>query len=722
MKNNIIGALLTIILLFSIIGATCSTIAFAEVPSHRIENDPSGNDADTLIDAHFKIVSDIFSEPMQIVIGENSNKTKTVLGSKYIPLVRGCFVNILCELVLSEYDTEEYYIYFYDKEKNIAWNVFDYIDKNTKERNRISAKELRELNGFQFSDILNAEYIRVASVNGHGCKVLIWDGIHTGYPITTLSSVFTNDGNIEQMPADASFSIQIPDTAQYLIAKPGYTFIGMTVINGTTWMNTSNSTLRFPAQVVDLSGIDINSHKNIRIIKNYNYNNHSFSNEMPNGDISDYIVSIDILKYREDTGFSPISQNLADRIEACMNFVWEAKENVGSFKKGITYYGIPYRSSWATSSSVGWHVTKQTFMNAANDPDSIFYHTPSEEKPGPYYSLVCSSFATLVKGMLYPNTVLGLMNDINNTIDEVPFPIAGALMTNGIGHCYIPINSYSSLSEDNVLTVAEQITPITSVRNIFESIPDTWKGIGPKASSISKYVYSVTSLDKGEVPYDIVNCVIKNGSARPFRGDQCVFTSSMDVLINIKNLKANRLYYQKFEVECDHGYIESFEPQGEASYIDIIPGVKQINLRSATKENGQYSGVSLKNGGVYGVWASVNDEQCDAPCNVEFFEWYDLDIEKIYYSVFEHALFTHDLFWYAMTKVYQGDSSKTKPEFGGSVIPCISLQDSIPDYTMFSKELKLSSNNSVMAFFRKGRFGAYVTSKEFAPWIVEALS
>ena len=39
-----------------------------------------------------------------------------------------------------------------------------------------------------------------------------------------------------------------------------------------------------------------------------------------------------------------------------------------------------------------------------------------------------------------------------------------------------------------------------------------------------------------DIPYDITTYTLKDGSARPHRGDQSVYTSDMDVIINIANI------------------------------------------------------------------------------------------------------------------------------------------------------------------------------------------
>ena len=104
---------------------------------------------------------------------------------------------------------------------------------------------------------------------------------------------------------------------------------------------------------------------------------------------------------------------------------------------------------------------------------------------------------------------------------------------------------------------------------------------------------------------------------------------------------------------------------------------------------------------------------------MEYFEWYDLEIEKITYSVSNGALITDDVFWYAMTSAaneedYISEDSKT----GNFTIPYQAPEQSTgqisghSDYSNYADRAQLNSPDSVYSFFRKGRFGAYVTGKE----------
>lgn len=723
MKKKMTAFILT--LLFILPSFSKKHLALAEASEDLPADAPYGE--------HIRLITDVGVVPMQIEVYDEATgryTSKTVPGSDYIPVGSGDYVQIVCGYPPYSYDIRggEFYIYFYDHDKNVIRDILDHIDERTGERNRVSVNDLKELNGFQFTDIPDGSYIRIAKANDHACQLLIWDGCKTGYPITGLTTVFNDDFERERLPEDSSACIQVPKTALYLIAKPGYTFMNTVTSNTEINQHISYPESRFPAQFINLRGFGgAGRAKNVRIVKDYDYKTGAYAKIMPNVDLSDAIVAVDENGYQATVPASALINPIYSRIQACMDFTWEAKRDVidkwgegghsgsvGYFHEGITYHGIPYRSSWSVPTSVGWHVSKQTFMNAANDPDSVFYHNKHKKKVGPYYSLVCSSFGALVTGFAYPMTNFSMMHDPRNQIEKTDAPILGSLMTNGTGHCFIPLELSTSPSGFSVLTLAEQIGPITTVRNVYPEISKSWQGIGLHSAFPDRYVYCVTPPSFSDIPYNITDYTIKNGSARPYLGDQSVYTSAMNVLINIKDLTATRLYFQKFDVTCSHGLPLSATPSGKPYYAPIKPGTKQVILRSATGEDGSFTGAALENGAIYGVWASRDDQQTTAPANVEFFEWYDLAKEKVQYTVKDGALVTDDVFWYSISLA----SSEKDGKSGTFSIP---YQSPVPnaedgsshsDYTNYAEQAQLSSVNAVKAFFRKGQFGAYNTARE----------
>ena len=710
----------------------CSVLTpsvFADEMSDNVEMEPFGE--------HLKRITDISSTPMTIEIIDiesGEEKSKIVLGSDFIPVKSTDFVQIICEPKSGTSDLSggEFYVYFYDHNKIINWDILNHIDALTGERNRVSVEYLKKLNGFQFSDIPDNSFIRIARANDYSCHILLWDGYRSGYPITTLTTVFDNNTNSVRLPLDGSACIQVPETALYLVAKPGYTFIDLMSSTTNKKERLVYSECRFPSQVIYLRGFyGAGRAKNIRVVSNYDYRTGDYTKEMPETDLSEIVIAIDENDFQIIKPFNSEVNSVYRNIEACLDFTWEAKADitdnwgsdgyggaVGTFHKGVTYHGIPYRSSWNAATYVGWHITKQTFMNAANDPDSIFYNNPDKKKVGPYYSLVCSSFAELVCGFPYPATNYSLMKDPDLQVIKINNPILGCLMTNGYGHAFVPVAVSISQTGSSVLTLAEEIGPITAMRNVYEGISSKWKGIGLRSSYPSSYLYCVSPYDHSDIPYDITSCTIKNGSARPHRGDQSVYTSEMDVLINIKDPDANRLYYQRFDITCSHGLPISMAADGDPNYIDINAGTKQVVLRSATKKDNTFFGVELENGAIYGVWASVGDKQSTMPDNTEFFEWYDLAQEKVTYTVKDGVLLTEDVFWYARAAVNNEKDSAINNQITGGLtipyqLPAQEIDNSLnSNYAKYAERAKIYSSDSVRSFFRKGIFGAYVTAME----------
>ena len=726
MKNRLVAFFVQASLLLSVgsVGAAASAAA-----------DPASRDAASAGE-HVRVITKMDSMPMTIEAFDPATgryESKSVPGSDYIPVGSGDFIELLCEPLTGSADLNggEFYIYFYDQNKNVVWDILDWTDKPTGERNRISTDALRRLNGFQFTGVPDGFYIRVAQANDRACRLLIWDGCQYGYPLSTLTTVFDRDGQLVRLPKDGSACIQVPVTATCLIAKPGYTFVDMLTSTPTRSDTVGAPESRFPAQVVSLKGFyGAGRAKNIRIVSDYDYETGTYAGVMPEADLSDMVIAVDEKDFQPSTSAETLAARVFQNIESCLDFTWEAKADIvddqtgedyyntaGMFQKGIVYHGIPYRSSWNAASSVGWHVSKQTFMNAANDPDSIFYQK-SEGNVRPYYSLVCSSFATLVTGFPYPMTNFGIMKDPHTYVTKTDSPVIGSLMTNGVGHCFVPLGYSYARDGSSVLTLAEEINPVTAIRSVYEGISDKWKGIGLHSNYPEPYVYCAVPETFSEIPYDITGYTIKNGSARPYRGDQSVYTSAMNVLINIKDAEATRLYYQKFDAACDHGRIVSASPEGEAKFLFIEPGTKRVSLRSATRADDTFTGTILENGAVYGVWASKGTLQSEAPDNVEFFEWYDLDEETITYSVKDGALITDDVFWYARAAASnEEDYIKETKKTGGITIPYqLPLRTgeggAHSDYSNYAARAQIASPSHVTSFFRKGQLGAYITGKQ----------
>lgn len=621
-------------------------------------------------------------------------------------------------------------VYFYDADKNVIWTDFDYTNSSNL-KNVITTKALRERNGLLFAGV-SAAYVRVgrALYENAPQTVVVWDGEQVGGKVFATPKIFGDASTIVTNPAGGAGSILAENDALLLVAKPGYTFLDVWTASSGAVSHPSDAQYRVPSQILSLQNMAGSSrHKNVTIVKGYDYDNGTYEAVQLNGDISPYVSMI---YTGAVTGESPTgwARMVLDNIKAVMKLSWTAQKElisnngVTTFKAGVQYNGAPYRSGWGSAHFVGWHVTKHTLINAADDPDSIFYENPSKALPGPYYSLVCSSAASLVCGFRYPVTNYSMMRDPN--IDVTPDDQAEicTLHTNGHGHCLVPVfheTTWPNRGDGYSATVYfENGAPTTRLASAPNGINTDWQGIGYNYQHGRSYFYRCVPQKRlGSIPYDIESGSLTHGSARPNKGDRSVYTSVEDVVINIKDPSANRLYYQKFNVTCTNGRPGAFTAAGDAQYVTIQPGTTQHVLRSAT-EDGAYTGELLESGAVYGVWTSVDSSQTSAPAATEYFEWHDVELEAITYDVVDGALVTDDEFWYAATMGINYEWWVRSEKKGGWFI--IPYQepgynaDGTPkehsDYSNYAARARLRNRSSVKAFFRKGKFGAYVVGMQ----------
>ena len=613
--------------------------------------------------------------------------------------------------------TQTLTINFYNSDGTLVWSYLNDTDENGR-KNTYTSQQLMQKNGGLFSDIPNGYYVEVLS--NYDVSLLVWDGKNIGIPATMYSSIFANTSTKESLPEDGGASLLVNGSAVFLIAKPGYTFLDVFQSSSSATSVPGDKAQRFPSQIISLQTLNYPSrNKNVTVVKNYDYSTGQYEKATPMDSTFDicYIEENSALGLMFPVGWA---QRVREAIDNVFATSWECKKDLESsgsdtFKEGVTYDGIPYRSGYSTAHFFGWHITKHTFINAANDPDSIFYNNPSTSVPGPYYSLVCSIFASLVNRFPYPVTNYSMMHDPNVLVRKINQPAVGEILSNGSGHCMVPYGE-----GNNRVAIAESVGPITRRAIIMGTSPTSdWKGIGLDRTYLESYCYSCVHKTHSYVQYDIEAGTITNGSARPYKGDRCVFTSAEDVLINIKDNAANRLYYQKFSVSYQYGKpTSSFVAEDSPEYVPIESGETQVVLRSADVNN-EHTGIELEDGAIYGVWASTDDSQATAPENVEYFEWHDVS-NPVTFVVEDGILrITNDVdFWYVVTSGHNHADAYGGKTGGNWIIP---KQTGIKDidgnllpnpYAKYGERAHLSSVRSVKTFFAKGKFGAYVISGE----------
>lgn len=673
------------------------------------------------------------SEMMLYKVEDNEIiESKVVTGSDYILCDSSYLYNLQIE---NQYNETVYHIYFYDQNKNITWSILDYTDSNGR-KNCFTPEALKAINGFQFANLTTGYYMRIAieqtNTSGTTPHLYVWNKAKFGMHMVATHGSYI-DNSFVSLPSGGESLISVTKEIGFLMAKPGYTFIGMRVLQDNGYYSTpDNSSFTFPCQCVSLSGWTGWSHsKNLIIVKNYNYSTGTYDAEPVAGDISDYVCALPISSKEGiiiNSNAIGKSKLIANAIADVMAVAWECKKTTENwaghtYKQGVTYHGVPYRSDWQNAAYFGWHVTAHTFVNAANDPDSIFYEgapTGGTLKPGPYYGLVCSSFGTLVSFFNYPSTNYGFLSDPNYVINVANDPEVGSLISNGNGHCMILVLKTNGADDIGHAIIGESSGDFTRYHAFYSNYKSADLARGSDGNAdIRNYIYHVNMKEdlNVQICLNIKDYSITNGSARPYKGDGSVYTSKEDVKINIKDSSASRLYYQKFTGTFSRGRPSgSLTASGDPQYISITPGDTSAVLRTKTV-NGSYTGVELEHGAVYGVWASVDSGQTTAPENTEYFEWHDLAQEPITYSYVDGVLVTDDEFWYArgFGKNYvnpiRGNNGgmisipyeKPKKSMDGSTTAEHS------DYSKYAEKFVINTSHQ-MFFYRKGKLGNYLAA------------
>lgn len=356
----------------------------------------------------------------------------------------------------------------------------------------------------------------------------------------------------------------------------------------------------------------------------------------------------------------------------------------GNFIEGITYHGIPYGTIWIRPHFIGWHVSSLTFANATNDPDSIFYLENASGDPatgGPYYSLVCSSYATLAAGFYYPQTNYGFLNDPNYGVYRANTPIVGQVTTNGYGHAYIAGGLYADETYDGsgykkyYSNVYESITPLCQRRTFFSDIAKVRAVAGNHSEYQRPYSFNVTfdsRLPEAGFPYTVsATNTITNGTARPYRGNQSVYTSNDPIIINIKDANARQLIIAEYHFDDENN--QWFVEPDPAKWIKVEIGDTEhpvtttatvcdlnnhnnttvINLegRQITLKKGDLPNCpDVSEGNAYAIWTDIDDTP-------EYFEYYNLTGMVV---MARHSLPDEKY-------TYKGDVTLTKSTYKGKV-------------------------------------------------------
>ena len=174
-------------------------------------------------------------------------------------------------------------------------------------------------------------------------------------------------------------------------------------------------------------------------------------------------------------------------------------------------------------------------------------------------------------------------------------------MYDGGGHTIIPETTGEG-TDFSQYTILESVSPVTLRRSHFDFIDDE-SGNTRTYRYINPYIHAIHHKDEKGYPnaYNVTDCVIVNGAARPYRGDRSVYSSNNEVLINIKDSSATKCFVQRCTYDAD---TDAFTASNEDPVvISFSAGTKQIEI---DKE--------LLMDGFYGVYTNTDS-------TMEFFEY-----------------------------------------------------------------------------------------------------
>lgn len=601
-------------------------------------------------------------------------------------------------LVDMEDDTVRLMIYFYDKVADNYIPRWDLLDTTAPS----GAKNYLNLNICRNRAIAipDGVYMRVSKAVEGDVKLYGWSGAHVGCELAGQSLSYNSESN----------------TWKPYGTKDGITFM---VIPGNAELWFSKN-----AALVELFGTKdgnrvtiVDSTRNnaftqcLRLPKGYDYfyasvvldyyisatqtGKGSLVHNQKLSDLNDYVSLL--MHYDECAIPVGRGRTVIDWAKYIAEIEWTSKRNkitaqvgtvYGTFKKNYKYTGIPYTSAWERPSFFGWHVSRHTFMNAANDSRSEFYEKSDRRGGSMGYGLVCSSYASLASGWEYPQTCAGFSMDPNVVMGYDYQPNPGNIYAVS-GHSLIPETNGKGTGFESY-TLYEQSAPATKRKVHFSFIG----GDNSRSYSyINHYFKKFTNVKSHDNPtaYDIENYQITNGSARPFRGDRCVFTSaeSNGVRINIRVNNATTLYYQ----ECTYDPTTAvFTPVGAIMQKAIDAYASEptsVNIDESTLGDGKF----------YCVYTDVDSTK-------EYFEYHVVNTET-WGKTDNNINFSRNDFWYAMW----WKTSETETEDENVATVCLPA-NADGDYTEFRKLCNPSAAASCKMFF-KGVLGAYCTTVEY---------
>lgn len=598
------------------------------------------------------------------VITEHADKP---LGSEIIPCPRNLFFDF-------ENGTARIYLYFYTKNDDESftpnWDIVN-LTASTGLKNYINSGQYGKT---AIRDIPDGMYMQAAVPVGN-VQLYGWDGEAFGPPLTTNANTVTSSGNTNSMMADGNGSVIIPGDAQYVITTdPKATLrMGIGVKDGVSTYLGSSATefIKLP------TGYDYLM---------YRLDPNSGIKTTWTGDASKYVAAVCDMQRNRLT--ETAAKFVIDAARKISEFQWTPAANIriqGGGKEyypGVTYNGIPYGSGWQVAHYVGWHVSAHTYLNAVADDASIMVMEGlADDGNAPYYSTVCSAFATMAAG--WPHPALNDEMAINPKVKLIRTvtPPIGVVWSNigkgGGKHCVIPERVDYIGDKVESISAYEGVPAATMRTTRYSNITDTEDKTRFKQAYGANYydtygaaAYHLEAVrDMSNIPYwDADTATVTGGDARPYRGDRSVYTSQMDsVLINIKNANAESLLLRN--------------PSG-GTHLIPINGATQIDVKSYMSEDGIY-------------YVST-----DTSFTEESFEYVSTE-PLTYKSVNGQISFDRNDWWYVYVEFTPDRRNSYWPEKTKMVnVPCNADND-YRDWTAIGRFGK-----AYVAYY-KGQYGAY---------------
>ena len=604
---------------------------------------------------------------------------------------------LLTPATYTENNDPRIYMYFYNlvngayvRNDNILYHVTstDYL-------NKFSPAVL----GNRVLEIPDGTYMQISDPTGQDFEVYGWDGEHIGSEIcgnAYNATVYNKNETTVLLPGNATMVFAKSFATKAVYGEPE----GIPGALDLVYSNAGNQGRMCVTLPSGYNFFVVRCQKIVPLTANTTYV--TMRNAVYNGNLNDEISCIcgDIDYCAVPSLRATKAIKAAEAITGGIK--WTAlKQMTGysneyAYYKDVLYTGAPYVSVWRGPNELGYHISKQTFINAANDLDSAFYKESSYNHQSPGYGLVCTTFAELCNGWPYPivTNALGYHPDVvvQYTDDLIP----GMMLWNDAGHVVLPEMVLKAGNTQEYI-VYEGVNPSTTRIARLDTRHDpnfytSGNGTFHSYEYLHKYIYACTHKSAKGYPYGMYNIyagMLINGSARPYRGDRSVMTNLSGVKINIKDANATKLYLQKCTRVTRMTITEPTDYLGDR-FIKTDDAPIEIDI---TGTQMTIDSSLLTDGAFYGCYT-------DTDSIMEYFEYHAVTAGT-YSKTGSNFVFDVDRpFWYAIF-------DRATEQISG-----VEMWVSIPyvssgDYSKYRQAFNPAENVAAVAFV-KGTLGAYV--------------